>query len=573
MNVGASRGVGGRALFGHWVKPKNEEVIALPARGLGARSLRDQVDEITASTGIATFKNPVVHMWFPPNPSDRKPTADEKADMIARIEREFHLQDQPRVGVMHVLKRDMETAKTERHPSWEGRDEHEHYAWSLVSDSGRAVDHFKNDNIRRERVIVEWQAAHGLQITQMKHVTAVLSYLDQNNPEAASAVRAAGFHGLNEPNPSPTRIALYGSSERSLMERNKGIPVGGKTRHAFNARKDVLEAWKSSDTGQGFEAALASNGYKLAAGSKGVPTIIDPAGIEHVASKLIGEASSKLDGQRIVAADVRSRLDGLALPPLADARIAARDAANQEAEVGESLPKEQIRADRADIHTFQEDDHGSETSMADERLGRSPERDAANHGPRREGPQGADTNPLRSGAISQGHGLTQAPADLARPADRNRDEQLSANPRSPPSAGSFNPAHREAARRARRRREEIALALAASERAQALANLTAQLCTGPQTVIQGYALTREEAEARAAYEAALNPASRAVMMASYDRQIVKSRQRINDDMEAFPEPPPRPQLPRGGVVDPTSPFRKQGQLVAALLQNKTARTW
>lgn len=328
MNVGSSRGSGGGGLAGHWLKAKNEAVRPLPARGIGARGdLKAQVAALTAETAHATFAKPVAHFWFPPNPADRMPTAAEKADLLARIEREFRLAHQPRIGCVHVLRRDMDAAGTERHPAWGGVDEHEHYAWSLVREDGRAVDHMRQSWIRQQRVVAEWQHAHGLRITPMKHVTAVLAHLDRHNPEAAAAVRAAGMRSLDEPHPSPVHIATYRTQERAQMERNPAVPVAGKTRHAFNTRRDVLGAWRASDDGGAFAAALAERSYRLAQGTRSA-LIVDPAGIEHRATELLGTAGRKLEGRAVAAAEVHARLAGLDLAPIGQARQAmrARDA-------------------------------------------------------------------------------------------------------------------------------------------------------------------------------------------------------------------------------------------------------
>lgn len=316
MNVGSSRGAGGDGLSRHWLKAKNEEVRALEPPGVGARGdLKAQVRALTAATAHATFAQPVAHFWFPPNPADRKPTAEEKADLLARVEREFHLERQPRIGCAHVLRRDMDAAGKERHPSWEGEDRHEHYAWSLVRENGQAVDHMRKSMIRQQRVVAEWQHAHGFRITPMKHVTAVLEYLDRHKPEVAAAVRAAGMRSLNDtnpsnpPGPSAANIALYRTRERAQMERSPVVPVAAKTRHAFNVRKDVLGAWRASDDGRSFEAALGERGYRLARGAKSA-MIVDPGGIEHRATELLATATRKLEGKAIAAAEVRARLTG-----------------------------------------------------------------------------------------------------------------------------------------------------------------------------------------------------------------------------------------------------------------------
>jgi hypothetical protein len=365
MNTGGSTGTGGDGLYVHWTKAKNERVDVLEARGISAPNLRQQVRRLTALAANTNIKAPIFHFWFPPNPSDRQPTRAELDSLLDRMEAEFNLKNTARIGVRHTLSRNMNDAErgkswgrpmdsgdvlediapdpaAQRHASWDGIDTHEHYAYLGIDEHGRALDHLRFSRIRRERVIVEWQVAHGFKITPMRHITAVLADLDVRNPEAARAMRDAGFlerrraasdpAGIDpQPGPgidtgSPSAIAMYGSGERAQMDRAADVGPSGKTRHAFNVRKDVLAAWKSSDTGDSFRVALEDRGYRLLMGSTS-PVVVDPAGIVVRATEIIGTASRKLDGKGIPAADVHERLKGMDLTPLDDARAEHADPA------------------------------------------------------------------------------------------------------------------------------------------------------------------------------------------------------------------------------------------------------
>lgn len=350
MNIGGTTGAGGDGLFRHLTKAKNERVEVLAARGIMADDLRRQLRTITALAATAGISRPVFHFWTSPNPRDRKPTAEEEADLIRRLEEEFNLADTPRVMVRHTLTRDLDHAQdtagptwgtpmdkdeddeeamspAERHPSWDGPDTHLHPVYLGTDEDGHALDQLRKSRIRRQRVVKQWQVQHGFQLTPCKHVTAILDWCDKHDPATAAAMRAAGFRGKHEPRghePSPAAIALYDTPERSGMETHG---IRKMTAHALNKRADTLAAWKEADGGAAWMAALEHRGYRLVQGDQGA-MIADPSGDAMLAAKLIGEASSHLDGKRIVAAEVKARLAGLVLPTLvqvqADLRIERR---------------------------------------------------------------------------------------------------------------------------------------------------------------------------------------------------------------------------------------------------------
>ncbi|HEX4627266.1 MAG TPA: hypothetical protein VH137_00630, partial [Gemmatimonadales bacterium] len=208
MKTGGARGRGGDGLYRHWIKPKNERTETLAPRDLAGRSLREQVEELTAVTGHARFRRPVWHLWVSPNPGDREPTAAEIDDLWHRLEREFHLEDQPYAGVRHTLQRD-----GLHHPDWSA-DTHEHRGYSLADETGRMVDALKHERIRRQRICLEWEYDHGFALTPVKHMRAVLRWLDRHRPDVLAAMRAAGYD-----KDAPTRIAEVQPDARQRAER------------------------------------------------------------------------------------------------------------------------------------------------------------------------------------------------------------------------------------------------------------------------------------------------------------------------------------------------------------------
>ncbi len=73
-------------------------------------------------------------------------------------------------------------------------------------------------------------------------------------------------------------------------------------------RRAALAAWRASDDGAGFVAALRARGLDLADGRKR-PVIVDGSGAAHLATRVLSAASRRLDGERISAA-VHVRLAG-----------------------------------------------------------------------------------------------------------------------------------------------------------------------------------------------------------------------------------------------------------------------
>src|SRR5258708_7647225 len=232
MKTGGSRGAGGDGLYAHWTKGENEAVEALPGRHLAAEALLEQVRELTAATRHARTRTPIYHIWAAPDPGERPPTGAEMAELWRRIEQEFSLVDQPFVEVGHI-----KTREGRHDPRWR-QDRHWHRAYSLVGDDGRMVDRLCNDYIRRERICAEWEYDHGYKLTPLKHMRAVLQWLDRRRPEVAAALREAGYGEA-----APARVAAIQPDARERAER-----AAFKTRdlHAI-----VRACWRAPDTAAG----------------------------------------------------------------------------------------------------------------------------------------------------------------------------------------------------------------------------------------------------------------------------------------------------------------------------------
>ena len=291
MISGAARGAGGPALGSHVANADaNEHVEAGPSRGLVADTITGQVAELTRLGSHARTRQPIYHVHLDP-PADRPFTPEERARYWERFEEEFGLQGQPFASQIHVKS---------------GR-EHEHREYLRTRPDGMAI-RLDHDFARREKLsrIVEWE--RGEPFIQGAHNRAVIAALEKDGREdVADAMRAAGMHQ------GPRPRAAVTPTERLQQDRT-GI-----------SKKDVAacvaQAWAASDSGSAFAAALAEQGLRLAQGDK-CPVIIDGAGNSHSVLRMLAmDARANLTATPKAAA-VTSRLDGMALPSVAEARQA-----------------------------------------------------------------------------------------------------------------------------------------------------------------------------------------------------------------------------------------------------------
>ena len=131
--------------------------------------------------------------------------------------------------------------------------------------------------------------------------------------------------------PRPRAVELW---EHRAAERS-GIPVE-------DVKRDLTEAWKQSDSGQGFAAAVEAQGYTLARGDRRDFVVLDAHGEVHSIAR-------RIDG--VKAADVRGKmadLDPALLPSVAEARAEIRAPLREQAEAMQQLRD----ADRADNATL-----------------------------------------------------------------------------------------------------------------------------------------------------------------------------------------------------------------------------
>ena len=248
-------------------------------RGLVGATLHDQLAELVDGAITVRTAQPVYHVHLDPLPGVW--SEDVRAAFWARFEAEFELSGARYCGAVHMKA---------------GRI-HEHRCYDLTLDDG-AVTSLSWDRLRREKIAVLVAHEFGLPLPPIKHIRAVARRLEQDGRHEVAAA-------LLGESATPTRIAFRTPQERAQEDRRRTskADVG----HA------VLAAWKGSDGGTAFEAALAAVGLTLAKGRE-VPVIIDTAGAAWPVARLLGQASKGKGETRIKAAEVHRRLANLALP-------------------------------------------------------------------------------------------------------------------------------------------------------------------------------------------------------------------------------------------------------------------
>lgn len=276
------RGKGGDALAHHLLKAENEEVLVLTPRGLGSPDLVGQVRELVALSLGGRTDRPVYHVHCDPDLAIED-NDGARARFWQLFEAEFGLGSQPVCGAVHV-----------KH----GR-RHEHRVYSLVRPSGAVVD-VGFDFARRERVARTVEFEFGMPgPTPSKHARAIVRALREcGRDDVADWMEASGTTETERP------VAKLSPQERLIQERT-GVPLD-------DLRAAALAAWRESDDGDSFFAALRERGLDLREGRSG-PVVVDGSGTVHLATRLIGAAARRADGTRIPAGDVKARLAGLTL--------------------------------------------------------------------------------------------------------------------------------------------------------------------------------------------------------------------------------------------------------------------
>jgi hypothetical protein len=282
MIAGALRGAGGRALRAHLANTEANEVARPGAsRGLVSTSIENMVAEIEDLASHARSRRPLYHVHADPEHA----WADQQWDAYwTAFEREFGLENHAFAEAVHVKN---------------GR-EHRHRVYSLVRPDGTCV-RLSHDHARREKLSRLAEVATGARIVPGAHNLAVAAALEREGRlDVVEQMRLAGAIDVERPR------ALLTPTERQQQER-----TGWSKDHAG---ADLLAAWRASDSGPAFVAALQSRGIRLAQGDQAV-VAVNAHGHAWPLQRTLS-AAAKAAGAPLRAAAVNARLRGLTLPAL-----------------------------------------------------------------------------------------------------------------------------------------------------------------------------------------------------------------------------------------------------------------
>ncbi len=305
MITGGTRGTGGPALARHVANEENNEVVEMgPSRGLISDDIHSQVMEVTELASVRGHKKPVYHChldW----PREVEMTDGMRADFWSRFEREFGLENQPFASQIHIKN---------------GRP-HEHRQYSRLLENGKIAT-MSDDFARREKICRAFEHDHQMDMVKGRFNRRVASELRaEGRPDVADAMEEKGLLD-----------GRAGQSDLSPQQRQQKERTGIDPRAVGVA---ALAAWRSSDSGESFQAALREQNLHLAQGQK-TAVLVDASGSVHSLPRLLGAASKQEGGDRIKAGEVKARLEGIDLPPVeqvrADINNADRPAQGQQAD-------------------------------------------------------------------------------------------------------------------------------------------------------------------------------------------------------------------------------------------------
>ena len=295
MIGGAVTGGGGPALGRHLVNPDhNDDVRAGSSRGLMAEMVDGQVAELTDMAEASGHKAPLRHVHASPPPGVSW-DGDQWDAYWALYEQAMGLEGCAFSEAIH-----------DKHGA-DGRPPHRHRVYLALTERGTLV-RIGHDYAKQEAVSRITEHDTGAAFVRGAHNVRAATFARQlGRDDVVDAMQAAGL--------------LDGARARadlSPMDRAQQERTHVSKR---DVAATVAQAWAASDGGPAFAAALAEQGLRLARGEK-CPVVVDATGNIHAVTRMLNMAA-KADGQLATrAADVAARLDGVALPSVAEAREA-----------------------------------------------------------------------------------------------------------------------------------------------------------------------------------------------------------------------------------------------------------
>ena len=260
---------GGQRLGDHISRTDtNERMEVKELRGVAAEDLHGALLEMEAIGSGSRTKRPFYHASINMQAGERLSDA-QRFKAIDRLEAELGLTGQPRVVVVHEKK---DSNLDDR--------EHCHVVWLRVNVETMTAIRADHNFRKHEIVARELEREFGHE-------------------------RVQGAHVERDGQPRPERAPSH--AEMQQAERTKIKPEA--------AREHITGLWRSTKTGQEFEAALEQSGWKLARGDRRDFVAIDPKGGVHSLARRIEGATLK--DVRVRMADV----DMKRLPSVAEGKV------------------------------------------------------------------------------------------------------------------------------------------------------------------------------------------------------------------------------------------------------------
>jgi hypothetical protein len=263
MVIKGNARAGAKSLAAHVLRADtNERVEVDEIRGVIAEDVEGALREMEAVACCTRTSKPLYHASINTR-ADERLTPEQRLQAIDRLEEALNLTGQPRVVVIHEKK---------------GR-EHCHIIWSRT-DLDKSIAIRMDHNFRTHELVArELEREFGHE-------------------------RVQGAHVERDGKPRPARTP--GHDEMQQASRTGLKPK--------EAKEQVTAVWRSTDSGQAFQAAIEEKGWILARGDRRDFVVVDPQGGTHSLARRVDGAKAK---------DVRERmadLDASALPTVQEAR-------------------------------------------------------------------------------------------------------------------------------------------------------------------------------------------------------------------------------------------------------------
>lgn len=278
---------GHRALALHLSKVEDNETITVSSEGLSADGIGDALDELNLMALGCRSRKPLLHVWASPS---RFYSDHDWQTYWSLFEAEYGLEGHPCLEVRHQkLGAGGRTA------------EHTHRVYLRIDHEGKAV-RTSHSAARQEKISRTAEYLAGERFTSGCFNDVVIERLRaEGREDVADAMVRAGLDKVVA-NTAPTSV------ERAMTERLGDLAADEVWRRA-------AMAWRRSDDGTSFVAALLESGLRIAMGDR-CPVLVSPAGAVHPLLRALNKGAERNAGSSVRKRDVDRRLQGVPLPPV-----------------------------------------------------------------------------------------------------------------------------------------------------------------------------------------------------------------------------------------------------------------